>query len=177
MASASAGACLLGGDLIGATPRASQGATATPKRRRVSIGGRQVKTVDMHCHCTVPEIADVIKGTKLESRIAGLQAGGGAGFDNSVGATRLQKMDEEGIDVQAMSINSFWYGVDRDLAQRLMEVQNQKLAQVCKTYPGRLVAFAAVALQFPDLAAQQLEDGVKHLGLCGAAIGPSVEGG
>ena len=177
MASASAGACLVARDLVSATPRASQGGTATPKRRQVSIGGRRVQTVDMHCHCTVPEIADVIKGTKLESRLGGLQGGGAGGFDTSVGAKRLQKMDEEGIDVQAMSINSFWYGVDRDLAHRLIDVQNEKLGQMCKAYPGRLVAFASVALQFPDLAAQQLEDGVKHLGLCGAAIGPSMEGG
>jgi aminocarboxymuconate-semialdehyde decarboxylase len=67
--------------------------------------------------------------------------------------------------------------VDRDLAHRLIDVQNEKLAEMCKAYPGRFVAFASVALQFPDLAAQQLEDGVKHLGLSGAAIGPSIEGG
>src|SRR5260370_42499861 len=86
-------------------------------------------------------------------------------------------MDEEGIDVEALSINSFWYGADRDLAHRLIDVQNEKLAEMCKAYPGRFVASASVALQFPDLAAQQLEDGVKHLGLSGAAIGPSIEGG
>jgi len=33
-----------------------------------------------------------------------------------------------------------------------------------------------VALQFPDLAAQQLEEGVKKYGLRGAGIGGSVEG-
>jgi len=35
---------------------------------------------------------------------------------------------------------------------------------------------ASVALQFPDLAAQQLEDGVKRLGLRGASIGGHVNG-
>ena len=35
---------------------------------------------------------------------------------------------------------------------------------------------ASVALQHPDLAAQQLEDGVKRLGLRGASIGGHVNG-
>ena len=43
-------------------------------------------------------------------------------------------------------------------------------------YPDRLTAFASVALQFPEIAAEQLERGVKEQGLCGAAIGGSVEG-
>ena len=35
---------------------------------------------------------------------------------------------------------------------------------------------ASVALQHPDLAAEQLEDGVKRLGLRGASIGGHVNG-
>ena len=42
--------------------------------------------------------------------------------------------------------------------------------------PDRFVAFASVALQFPELAAEQLEVGVKQHGLRGAAIGGNVEG-
>jgi aminocarboxymuconate-semialdehyde decarboxylase len=38
------------------------------------------------------------------------------------------------------------------------------------------VAFASVALQHPDLAAEQLEEGMKKHGLRGAAIGGSVNG-
>jgi aminocarboxymuconate-semialdehyde decarboxylase len=36
------------------------------------------------------------------------------------------------------------------------------------------VAFASVALQFPDLAARQLEHAVKVLGLRGVAVGSTV---
>jgi aminocarboxymuconate-semialdehyde decarboxylase len=42
--------------------------------------------------------------------------------------------------------------------------------------PQRFLAFASVALQFPEMAAQQLEEGIKRWGLRGAAIGASVEG-
>jgi aminocarboxymuconate-semialdehyde decarboxylase len=38
------------------------------------------------------------------------------------------------------------------------------------------VDFATVALQYPDLAAEQLEYGIKRLGLCGVSIGGSVNG-
>jgi aminocarboxymuconate-semialdehyde decarboxylase len=43
-------------------------------------------------------------------------------------------------------------------------------------HPDRFVALASVALQHPDLAAEQLEDGVKRLGLRGASIGGHVNG-
>jgi aminocarboxymuconate-semialdehyde decarboxylase len=43
-------------------------------------------------------------------------------------------------------------------------------------HPDRFVAMASVALQHPDLAAEQLEDGVKRLGLRGASIGGHVNG-
>ena len=44
------------------------------------------------------------------------------------------------------------------------------------THPDRFVALASVALQHPDLAAEQLQDGVKRLGLRGASIGGHVNG-
>ena len=47
---------------------------------------------------------------------------------------------------------------------------------MCAKYPDRFVAFASVALQYPDLAAEQLEEGVKKYNLRGAAIGGHVNG-
>ena len=43
-------------------------------------------------------------------------------------------------------------------------------------YPDRFVGMATVALQHPNLAADQLDEAVRKLGLRGAAIGGSVEG-
>ena len=84
-------------------------------------------------------------------------------------AVRLQAMDEQGIDVEALSINPNWYKPDRDLAKQIIEIQNEKLAEACAGNPERFVAFATVALQHPELAAEQLEEGVKKYGLSGAA--------
>ena len=167
MASASAGAVLLarGGDPLWGASRAPQ--AAAKKHAPIMIAGRKIKTVDMHCHVNVPEAKQLIQGTPLEAVPGGTNV--------PLGAERLEKMDEMGIDIQAVSINAFWYAADRDLATRLIDLQNHKLVEMCAAHPDRFVAFASVALQFPDLAAKQLEDGMK-LGLHGAAIGGSVEG-
>jgi len=58
----------------------------------------------------------------------------------------------------------------------VIQIQNEALAELCAARPDRFVAFASVSLQFPDLAVEQLVDGVKKLRLRGAAIGASVAG-
>jgi aminocarboxymuconate-semialdehyde decarboxylase len=136
-------------------------------RRQVVVSGKRVKTIDVHAHCVIPEALPLM-GLKLEN-----QRGPGLG---EVGARRIAEMDAQGIDVEALSINPTWYKTERDLAAEIVKIQNNKLAEFCATYPDRFVAFASVALQYPDLAVEQLEHGVKKLGLRGAAVGASVAG-
>ena len=138
---------------------------AAGRRREITIGGRRVKTIDVHAHCVIPE-AYALLGLKVEDHR-------GPGIDE-VGPRRIREMDAQGIDVEALSINPYWYRADRDLARQLIRTQNEKLAEACAANPERFVAFASVALQHPDLAAEQLEEGVKKYGLRGAAIGGSV---
>jgi aminocarboxymuconate-semialdehyde decarboxylase len=142
-----------------------------PPRREVTINGRRVRVVDVHAHCSIPEAA-AGRGR------GGNQAPGGGqtGASLVLGPSRLAYMDAQGIDIQVLSINPSWYGAARDAAQTICSVQNEQLAAWCAKYPTRFVALASVALQFPELAATQLEEGVKKLGLRGAAIGGSVEG-
>jgi len=146
------------------------GAQAQSRRREVVVNGKRVKTVDVHAHCAVPEAMALM----------GLKVTGAPNLPNvlvmSQAADRLRAMDEQGIDVEALSINPYWYKTDRDVAQKLITIQNEKLAEACAANPERFVAFATVALQHPDLAAEQLEQGVKKYGLRGAAIGGSVNG-
>ncbi len=155
-------------------PRA-QGEGAAPggpvKRREVSLGTKRVKVIDIHSHCMIPEVADVVKGTSLARN-----GGRGAG-PQVLGPDRLRALDERGIDVQVLDINAFWwYAADRDLASKIVDLHNEKLAAWCNAHPDRFVALTSVALQFPDLAAQQLEHAMKQLGLRGAAIGGHVAG-
>jgi aminocarboxymuconate-semialdehyde decarboxylase len=85
-------------------------------------------------------------------------------------------MDAQGIDVQAINVNAWGYSADRALAADLVKVQNEKISQWCAAHPDRFVGMATVALQHPELAADQLDEAVRKLGLRGAAIGGSVEG-
>jgi aminocarboxymuconate-semialdehyde decarboxylase len=97
-------------------------------------------------------------------------------LDGQAFADRLRVMDAQGIDIAVLSINPNWYDVDRDLASQVVRIQNEALAEFCASHPDRFAAFASVALQFPELAAEQLEQAVKKMGLRGAAIGGSVVG-
>ena len=159
-----AGLAFVGCDLLPTRARA-QG-----RRREVVVNGKRVRTVDVHAHCAVPAALALMN----------LKLGGPAlrpDLDVKAElAVRLEAMDAQGIDIEALSINPNWYKLDRDLAKQVIAIQNEKLAEACGVHPDRFVAFASVALQHPDLAAEQLEEGVKKYGLRGAAIGGNVAG-
>ena len=88
----------------------------------------------------------------------------GAAGNRALGPQRLQAMNQQGVDLQALSINGYWwYAADRDLARGIVLAQNEGLAKWVALHPDRFVAMASVALQYPDLAAQQLEDAAKRL--------------
>jgi aminocarboxymuconate-semialdehyde decarboxylase len=149
--------------------RTAAASQAQPARRQVVVGGRRVRVIDVHAHCVIP-VVEIVKGTPLSGM------GGGAG-NNILGPQRLQLMDQQGVDVQALSINGYWwYAADRDIARQIIRAQNEGLARWVATHPDRFVALASVALQHPDLAADQLEEGVKRLGMRGASIGGHVNG-
>jgi aminocarboxymuconate-semialdehyde decarboxylase len=144
-------------------------ATAKPatKRREVKVNGKRVKTIDVHCHCFIPESLKLLGQDGKEQRGPGI---------TEVGDRRIREMDKQGIDVEVLSINPHWYHADRDTAAEVVRINNERLAEFCATYPDRISAFASVALQFPELAAEQLEHAVKKLGLKGPAVGASCAG-
>jgi aminocarboxymuconate-semialdehyde decarboxylase len=53
-------------------------------------------------------------------------------------------------------------------------MHDEGIAAWCREHPTRFVGLSSVALQFPDLAAEQLEHAVKNLGARGASIGGHV---
>jgi len=141
------------------------------RRRQVVVSGKRVRTVDMHAHCAVPRALELM-GLKLSGPMLRTDLDMVSALD-----VRLGAMDAQGIDIEALSINPNWYRIeDRDKAAKIIEVQNEALAEACAKTPDRFVAFASVALQFPDLAAEQLATGVRKYGLRGAAIGGNVAG-
>jgi aminocarboxymuconate-semialdehyde decarboxylase len=137
-----------------------------PRRREVSIGNRRIKVIDIHGHFIAPEEMDLVKDTNLASNISTQLTS-----PLVLGPARLRTLDERGIDVQVLSHQGgWWYRTDRDLARRLIKIQNERLAAWCTANPDRFVGLASVALQYPDLAVQQLEEAVKTLGFRGVGI-------
>ena len=67
-----------------------QGQAATPvSRRQVTVAGKRVKVVDIHAHCVIPEVADVVKGTPFERNAVG-------GRGQVLGPDRIHALDERG---------------------------------------------------------------------------------
>src|SRR5262245_2654577 len=151
---------------------AARAAQPEPKRLPVTVRGKRIKTIDLHAHCLIHD-AVAMMGPDARSVVSPVK---GAEEQFIVVADRLKQMDAMGIDMEILSINPFWYRKERDIAADIVRVQNQKLAELCRSHPQRFGAYASLALQFPDLAVQQLEDAVKKLGLRGAAVGASCAG-
>jgi predicted TIM-barrel fold metal-dependent hydrolase len=141
-------------------------------RLPLMVGGKRVKTVDVHTHCLFHEAVDLM-GPEAAAVMPPTK---GAREHFIVIEQRLRDMDAMAIDMEVLSINPFWYRKDRDTAAQIVRIQNDRLAELCASRPDRFAAFASLALQYPDLAVRQLEDAVKQQGLRGAAIGGSVLG-
>ena len=144
-----------------------------PKQARlpVTIGGKRIKTIDVHSHCLFHDATILMGEAKAKALTPPIQNSAEAYV---VIQDRLKAMDSQAIDMEVLSINPFWYGSDRDLAEKIVTIQNDKLAELVASKPDRFAAFASLTLQDPALAAKQLETAMKQQGLKGAAIGDRV---
>ena len=143
------------------------GASGQAAPKRVTVGGRRVSVIDVHAHCAFPEVA---------ARAPGVNAPRVAPPSLVLGPERLAAMDERGIDVQVLSVNAYWwYSASRDDARAVVATHDEGIAAWCRQHPSRFVGLSSVALQYPDLAAEQLEHAVKNLGARGASIGGHVD--
>src|ERR1700761_2666374 len=139
----------------------------------VTVAGKRVKTIDVHAHCHFHEAGALLGSDAPKIQIPPVN---GAEEAFITMEKRLAAVDTQAIDMEVLSINPFWYGRDRDLAAKIVQIQNEKLAELCASKPDRFAAFASLTLQAPDLAVKELETAVKKQGLKGAAIGGIVDG-
>jgi predicted TIM-barrel fold metal-dependent hydrolase len=96
---------------------------------------------------------------------------------------RLADMDAEGIDVSVLYPSQGMFFGPADPIPALHDVEfvsacerayNEWLSEFCSADPARLYGIAAVPLQDPPRAVQELEYAVGELGLRGAFIRPSA---
>jgi 5-carboxyvanillate decarboxylase len=88
-----------------------------------------------------------------------------------IGAGRIAHMDATGIDMSVLSITSPGVQVfDAVTATQLAHDANDVLAAAVAANPTRLAGLAAVAPQYPDGAAKELERAARTLGMKGYLI-------
>jgi predicted TIM-barrel fold metal-dependent hydrolase len=152
--------------------KAAQAQASEAPRLPVVVNGKRIKTIDVHSHCLFREATNLL-GAEAVVLVPPVNGAPDAYLELE---KRFSAMDSQGVDVEVLSINPFWYGKDRELAAQIVKVQNEKMAELCAAHPDRLAGFASLTLQAPDLAVQELENAIKTQGLCGAAIGDVVDG-
>ena len=149
--------------------------------------------IDFHCHVLTlaaePLVADCPQKKKEPALMLQAMGEASVAHNNSVMLpqafpkltrieARLADMDAQGVDVQVLSPSptQYYYWAEPDRARELVRVQNEHIAELCGQHPRRFVGLGTVALQQPELAAEQLEHAMRQLGLKGVEISSSVNG-
>ena len=87
-----------------------------------------------------------------------------------IGNSRLQLMDETGIDVQVLSLTSPGLHNLGSESIHLAIQTNDYVAEIVNKNPDRFQGFATLPMSAPKEAAKELERAVKNLGLKGAML-------
>ncbi|MFL6572881.1 MAG: amidohydrolase family protein [Burkholderiales bacterium] len=165
-------------------PRSSASVAKVKTRK-----GKRLK-IDLHCHYANPDVAakvadrnpaqydpNVKFANALTRETNAKQMRDRAPKLSSI-EVRLKDMDRMGIDIQAVSPapQQTYYWTEPGEGQALARMVNERLAEIVSKWPDRFVALGSVPLQDSSLAVSELEHAVKHLGLRGVEINPSVNG-
>jgi aminocarboxymuconate-semialdehyde decarboxylase len=151
------------------------------------------RTIDLHCHLLNEAVERLVEDTpqkRGEPQVQIVAMGEASARRNAELnqgcyhpkltdlTVRLADMDAMGVDVQALSPApaQYYYWADRDRAETIVKAHNDGIAAAAAAYPDRFVGLGGVALQFPDLAAEQAEYAVRKLGLHGVEVSTLVNG-
>lgn len=90
----------------------------------------------------------------------------------------LSRMDRLGIELSVLSLATplINYGVGVPQAVEGARIVNDDLARLRAAYPDRFDAWAYLPMQSPSAAAEELNRGVRELGLRGGHVGSNVMG-
>ena len=90
---------------------------------------------------------------------------------------RLAAMDEQGVQVHAMSLSQpMVYWGEGPLAQRLTETYNDALANAHERHPKRLIGLATLPMHEADLAVKEIGRAAKLPGVRGFYVATQVRG-
>lgn len=164
--------------------RAGFSAAGAAAARAAARAARSAKTIDVHAHVVLedtlgaagsfgPEVGET--DGKPWFRIGdyylhGVKYVGSPFMDEQ---RRLARMDECGIDLQVLSPNplTYFHHIPRDEAVAFCRRHNDALAALVSRHPHRLAGLAALPMQCPEFAVEELTRAVKELGLLGGYVG------
>ncbi len=146
------------------------------------------RSIDVHAHAVLegtmgaagdygPEIGAHEDGQPWfrigDFRLDGVRYRGGPFMDVD---KRLALMDESGIEFQVLSPNplTYFHFIDNQAAVAFCRRHNDELAVLVAKHPGRLAALAALPMQDPAAASQELERAVTECGMLGAYVGAEM---
>ncbi len=133
-----------------------------------------MKTVGTEEHFVTDEV--VAAWSRLDSRarddaLVGAASGEMGERLREVGRRRIAAMDESGLDVQVLSLNSpGLHNLPAGQATALQISTNDRIAELVSAHPDRFQGFATLATPAPEAAARELERAVTSLGLNGALL-------
>ena len=151
--------------LLGRANAAEAGSVSSEKRDAIASDFVPSKEkVALEEHFSIPETVDSSYAAHRGVDVLRLIA--------EIGPDRIAEMDRGGVE---MSIISLVAPGIQGIANALQAVNvarraNDFLAENIAKYPKRLKAFAALPLQDPQAASQELTRCVKELGFCGALV-------
>lgn len=141
-----------------------------------------MKRISLEEHFVLPRHAELTRNQQMRG---GFLSNDGINFPADIEAKladldqgRLAEMDAYGIDVQVLSQSTPGVQGETDIARAISEASrvNDYLAEHIRKYPGRFAGFAALPLQDPKAAANELERTVTQLGFKGAMVNGHTHG-
>jgi aminocarboxymuconate-semialdehyde decarboxylase len=153
----------------------------------------RLPVIDFHCHISTPAVEQLVAGHPARmveiAQNSELQGQESTDYNRTIMlpdclkkmtnlTTRLADMDEMGVEIQVLSPSpgQYYYWAEQDLSREIVSLQNEHIAETVSLHPDRFLGLAAVSLQHPELAAEQLEHAVGKLGLKGVEISTSAAG-
>lgn len=129
-----------------------------------------MKLIAIEEHFLTHEIRNAWEKNSADDPTKNLNVGEIENRLDDLGSTRLSLMDETGIDVQVLSLNTPGLNNLGDVSVGLAKQTNDFVAEIVKKTPDRFQGFAALPTPVPKEAPIELERSVKKLGLKGAML-------
>ncbi len=168
--------------------RCSHGPAIDHAGRPTATDGTKTLTVDIHCHCQIYPVTEMMQEEAEKAGRAALSFGDPLTRETNQKQLvdirpkmqsldeRMADMDRMGVDVQAISVPpyQFYYWAEPEIGRRAAQALNDALAETVARQPDRLVGLGTLPLQDTQMAVTELERCVKDLGMRGVEISTRV---